>query len=705
MDIVWTPDRLAGYLQEEIRRSALELNPSPRRNRVVASAGHVAQIIKSHPIDVAIVTIGVSAFGIAVTQIASHWPLGGGTGPSEVVIAQGASLIFVTIVLSLLLTPAEAGRTIGDATFVNRDVTTWVGLLVLAAMSLLELWIGALSPERAEENATLGLTAFGLASTAWVVRRLVKLTDVYEQLDQRRRADSALIRRRVQESAETTRVALTNVGVGEAVAAPIIAIPSPDIQGLVAARIRGMTAISRFAWQTGDWPLAARAHGLAVLIAFDYAKAASSLSEADSAFQMLRSESEDLYLMAAGPAGRWLSHSVISSLTDVGRALVALQRTYQDSGSAPADGLAGSIAGSLDSMVRDRLADARSPDLNAAMVGIGQIALAEAHVGHDWGAAHTAAQLQVWATTATNANRPEISLAAWSSIINMLVQVGRGHTYVTTTAFGHLADAFLNGLRGIPSIPLTGSIDPMGPITGGLTATPGGLTHAWYRLFAPGGQCLARVAEFSVQVAGRLVLMIEAMPPDGANGFARGRVAGVIYHSVAASIANAEDTEDPDLSQSIGERLAWLRRLAMPNGGFAADHDLHNVLHTYVSGWQLALFRSRERSELPQELAEELEDLLAALAGAPIATAPPVLPEGISVIASSLRRIGHTALADRTAEAAETVSQHMASERSPTWSPSGPDGWGMGGSRYFLFRGAMMGGIFERVEAFFAETH
>jgi hypothetical protein len=113
----------------------------------------------------------ISTLIIAFGLFASTWPPGGGHGASDLVIAQGASLVFVAIVVGLVGAPVQASRAIDwDASWIGRDPGTWAGFGVLALVSVLLLLIGWSEPDSTEELASIFLTAAGLSFAGLTAR-------------------------------------------------------------------------------------------------------------------------------------------------------------------------------------------------------------------------------------------------------------------------------------------------------------------------------------------------------------------------------------------------------------------------------------------------------------------------------------------------------------------------------------------------------
>src|ERR1044071_4489714 len=145
-----------------------------------------------------------------------HWPPGGGEETSDLVFTQGASLIFVVILLSLFSGPLAAGQRLGwDSGWVGRDTPTWLGLLLVALLSIALIWLGWVQPERAEEGASILLMAAGLCITALIAQRLIYLSDPGNQLDARFEAQLPRLMRIMKRRERNARKAFQRAGDSE----------------------------------------------------------------------------------------------------------------------------------------------------------------------------------------------------------------------------------------------------------------------------------------------------------------------------------------------------------------------------------------------------------------------------------------------------------------------------------------------------------
>lgn len=217
----------------------------------------------------------VAATATSVVLLVVNWPVGGGERPSEMVIAQGASLIFVAIVVGLLLGPVEAARGLGlDASWIARDAKVWTGLAAVAFVSLCELWIGSIGPDRGEELATLSLTSAGLGVTGLLARRVIRLADPSAQLSERVKGMAGKIRDAVAHSDERRRHAIGAAGVSPS----LPELPDHTAQAECREIVRQVLDICRAALGRGHADLVTEAHRQAAILVKTYVDAVKGFS-------------------------------------------------------------------------------------------------------------------------------------------------------------------------------------------------------------------------------------------------------------------------------------------------------------------------------------------------------------------------------------------------------------------------------------------
>lgn len=642
--------------------------------------------------------IAALGFVVAVVLMVTSWPLGGGKAVSEAAIAQGASLIFVVILLGLLAPAIEAGRSIGwDASWIRNDPLTWISLMLVTGISLFLVWLGSGRPERPEEVATIFLTATGLAVTVLLARRMIGFADPAIQLAERRRREARTISKLVDEAAEQSRSALSSVGVEADVASPIARLPSGQVQRQVAESIKRVLATSRMAWHRGEWVLAAQAHVQAIVLAMQYAESVGALSGDDLVFELIRNETDDLHEMAGGPEGRWLSLTVLQNLIECGVAVVNTQKAAMPHHEG--DQLAHYFAMTIEGLVRRRLGDMKSQDIYAGLDGVKRLALTEVANSHPWGAASVAKLGLKWAPLGVEGGMAHVAWPAWACGMEVIKSLALVED-VEGMALRSLSDDFINALRNVTKVPhtLTNGLEPIiGHWVSETTLVGLGYT-VWQ---APESQ-LEDIARLTEGVSGQIVRLISNTDESWQHASSKNG-ADVLYHLVAACATRLESGELTVSSCSIanevlGNGLEWLRRLVVDEGEVNEHYARRDLLHIYLSAWQLGLFAVRNQSDIPDDLRAEHTALMDALTVEVLGDLPlDLIDEGLRRLAAWLDHEGYEDLAGSTREKREQIPRQTG-RASPfsTW------GWGFGGD-YHTYRGSMMGGFFNRVEAHFAE--
>lgn len=180
------------------------------------------------------------------------WPPGGGTQQSDLAIAQGASLVFVTIVVGLIAGPVAASRAIDwDVAWVGRDRRTWSAFAALALVSILELLIGWSTPDPAEELATILMTAGGLATAGLLARRLISLADPAVQLSHRAVQATNELVAELRRHATTSSQALATADVDPVIATAIVEVPSIGGQRMAADGLRQIITTASYTTRSG----------------------------------------------------------------------------------------------------------------------------------------------------------------------------------------------------------------------------------------------------------------------------------------------------------------------------------------------------------------------------------------------------------------------------------------------------------------------
>lgn len=688
-------------LQEEIRHGAIaqvraRTKPESRLRRVWAA---IASGVSRDWLTSLLVAIGVTSLMVALVLMTTAWPPGGGEFVSEAAIALGASLIFVVILLGLLAPAIEAGRSIGwDASWIRNDPTTWVSLILVAGISLFLVWLGAERPQRAEETAAIFLAGSSLAMTALIARRMIGFADPAVQLAERRRREARTVSKLIDEAVEQSRSALSGAGIEAEVAAPITDFPSRYVQDQVAESIKRVLSSSRMAWHRGEWVLAAQSHVQAIVLAMQYADSVGALSSDDRVFELIRTESDDLHEMADGPEGRWLSLTVLQNLVECGIAVVNTRKAAMPHHGS--DQLAYYFAMTIESLLQRRLSDMKTQDVSVGLDGIKRLALAEAANGHSWGAATIASLGLKWAPIGVEAGMAHVAWPAWSCGMEVLKSLATAED-IEGNGFRSLTDDFLTSLGRVSGVSrwLTNGLEP---IIGHWVADST-LVGLGYTVWQAPERRLEDVARLAQDASAQVVRLVSSTDESWQHATSKNG-GDVIYHLTAACATRvASGQVEAASSRSVCDDalqngLGWLRRLVVEEGQVREHYATRDLLHIYLSAWQVILFALRERSELPDDVRAEHEALMDALSDAVLADLPPdLMAEGLHRLARWLEQEGYPDLAERTRAKRENTP-----EPTPGFSPFSTWGWGLLGGDYHTYRGSMMGGFFDRVEAHFA---
>jgi hypothetical protein len=233
--MVLTPEDLERLLREQIRQAALVRQQLDQPPRWLDRARRRFATLFADKVLVALWLVTVSGVVTAVIALVLALPYGGGVQESSLAIAQGSSLIFVVILVGLLSGPVDAGRRVGLGTsVVASDGKTWLGLGLVALLSLTLLLIGWSKPDRQEELATLAITAAGLGATGLVARRLLRLSNPEVHLEDQFARSLKAMRDYLSTSMESSNEALGRLGIESDVATSVERYVDPKVQRRVA---------------------------------------------------------------------------------------------------------------------------------------------------------------------------------------------------------------------------------------------------------------------------------------------------------------------------------------------------------------------------------------------------------------------------------------------------------------------------------------
>jgi len=280
--VVWTPESIAELLTEQLRQAALLRQQLATERRPKERLLAWWRRLWIDPIRNFFAIVTAINFILALILLGVSWPPGGGQEMSALAVAQGSSLIFVVLLMSLLAGPLAASRELptGPA-WLTKDWRFWTGFALVGALSLAELWLGWARADRKEELATIALTTSGLGLTALLARELLHLSDPRALV--LRQVKDALVR--LEEAARAGRAkstsALAASGVDPTVVQQVVQYADPVTREVATAHIREFLAAAKAACQRTDASLAATAHAAATVIVLQYLEGSESLSTQD----------------------------------------------------------------------------------------------------------------------------------------------------------------------------------------------------------------------------------------------------------------------------------------------------------------------------------------------------------------------------------------------------------------------------------------
>jgi hypothetical protein len=633
-------EQMLGQLRELVGTADVRANP--RRWRRYRRRMLLRQRLPSGG-TLAMVAVAVASLVAAAALLLIHWPIGGGAQTSELAISQGAGLVFVVLLLSLLPGAVEAGRTIGwDVTWIVRDRLIWIGLTLVASLSIAELAIGWARPDHAEEAATILMSIAGLAIVGLLARRLLLMSDPAEQLRARVRSQlPRIIRLLVTQRQEEYRRALEQ-GFEEDLARQLESTPSPGV-------VRGMTGVLKPIAALGLRLAEDRRHDQAMTVQGSFVEAltkyvavAGQLGPTDEVVKLFTTKAIDLHALADGPRGRDLSTLLLNQLKFVGE---AIRRNHATLSVAGGEGFVLlPLAQAADTMARRRLDDSASTDPAHGISVIGQLALAS--VDMDDGVAATAiGELALaYAPAATATRNAAIAWPAWRASIDLLMGLARA---VPPTGDPSTIDRWSKDLSeaiaSLPAIPHPLFFSGGEPVVGTPMGTGASLAKAIHELW----QIETLPVDLKMSVTRRMANALEA-PLDRCDLDDRHFQAEDVaqfWHQLACAAGNGALSyreQELEAIDSIAERLGALRGL------WTAENADQGILHPYVTDLILAIYLARDYNELPPALTAELTALHLAIATVSETRAAErgILREATTWTADAMRAAGHPALAE-----------------------------------------------------------
>jgi len=699
--MVWTPEDLERSLREQLRAAALVRQESEKRNPWLHRAWRRLKGLWADGVLLSLWVVTLGGSLVAVGLLASAWPLGGGSEQSSLAIAQGSSLIFVVILVGLLSGPIEAGRRVGLGTaVVANDRATWLGLGWVALLSLVLLALGWSQPNSREELATIAITASGLGATGLVARRLLGLSNPSAHLEDRLAKSLKAVRALVTTGHRTTGDALRQAGIESAVASKVAKYPDTDTQRQVALRVQGFTTIAARAWRDGDWILAARAHYFATAVAHEYLSLIHAIDSQDFVFRTLVNETDDLHEVTGGPHGRKLSQALLAGLAGLGIAVASKDGVVDQDGHNP--GVFGFVY-ELGTMIGRRATDQKSEDPAAGLRAMGDIAAACAARGAVWSSVTTGERVLEWAAAATTTNIIHIAMTAWGESLRILMALAQDPAIESHPhAFEAALDDLSGALRKVEKLPPWSLPSALGPILRSSSdGTHPTLQIAFYTLWEAADVVLKAVVEFGRDVSWELVRLLGTVEDRRSHDDSK-EVGEVLYQWICAAATRGRGLASTERAHaqvvdSIANTLGWLRSLLVAEGEVRERYDLDELLHMYVSGWEVVLYLVRDADALPKMLEDELDKFLSALDNSTMPELPDTLEDALQLVSGWLAKVGAGDASERVSTKARTVPPL---DYGP-WGPPYRSGWGMGGREYFARRGGLIPAVVSDVEEFF----
>ena len=157
----------------------------------------------------------------------------------------------------------------------------------------------------------------------------------------------------------------------------------------------------------------------------------------------------------------------------------------------------------------------------------------------------------------------------------------------------------LRKLESLPNWSLPSAVEPiLRSSTDGVHPT---LQAAFYPLWTARAELLGEVAEFGRSVIWQLNRLLETVKDPGQAHLALKDVGEIHYQWICAAATRGAELQPGDeghrvVVESVANTLSWLRALLVSDGQVREDHDLDELLHMYVSGWQILLHLCRGRA-------------------------------------------------------------------------------------------------------------
>lgn len=633
-----TPEPLHEQLLVELARSVADADATahPHRHAFRRRRHALRRRFPSAGVP-ALVAIAGSCAIAATVILAVRWPPGGGDRVAQLAIAQGASLVFVALLLSLLPGVVDAGRSIGwEPTWILRDRLTWLGFAAVALLSVGDLTVAWTQPERPEEGATILMTACGLAITGLLARRLLRMSDPGEQLDARANAQvPRLIAILKKESRRMARRAAEQ-GLSEDAERLLTLTPHPGAQSGMAGVLRTMLSLSARYVQEARWDLALKAFEVVTQTVVAYVQVGKRVHLQDSVLWVFSERTNDLHALAPGPEGRDLSLALFAGMSLVGEAVARshLEHRIREGGALHR------LAFTAKVMVRRRAADESSPDPAAGLELIGMLAAASAQIGDGPSATGIADALLPFAVDATVGRQPHICGPAWASAVRVLGVLALVPDEMRDTAALQVwVDALTDAIGSLPAIPSPVALSGAEPL---FSIEPRGRSLVQI-IFAIWASDLDGAAKryLDARAADALALVIASSSHEDAGS----DVVVEVWHQFACAAANCAERQAEQRPLAVDALAGHLARV---RGVWSVDTRRTECLHAYTTDWVLAIFVTRREEQIAPTLLAEIEAFGAFVQGlsAPVDKR---VGESLSWLELALRRAGQHQIADRCA--------------------------------------------------------
>ncbi|MEX0973483.1 MAG: hypothetical protein WDZ46_09550 [Solirubrobacterales bacterium] len=650
--MAWTPEQLHGQMLRQIRQEALELDASPRRLAGVRRQWSALQRrLPGRGQLTLIVLITLLIAGWLLVMVA-HWPPGGGKETSGLVYTQGASLVFVVILLSLLNGPLTAGQKLGwDSGWVARDTLVWSGLAMVALLSLLLLWLGWVRPERAEEGGSILLTGAGLALTALIARRLVYLSDPGNQLEARLKQQLPKVIKILDQEQHRAAKAIRRQ------TSPVFRkrlelYPVPPAQEGVRGVLFQFVLLTQRSVHEGSWDLAIRAHDASVRLVKEYVSQAGALEQEDAVVNAFGEKSEDLHAVSGAPSGRLFSQHLITGMKEIAMAVAARQFAADLSrifGSGADTGPLHAIQYRLEHMLKRRIADPDSADAAHCSRVLGDIGAAYCQIGDPWMGIGTQKALLRYALMATKGGLVHLAGPCWQEAVRILAAVALADPGSDRHAFAGASDALVDTVDDLPRFPSLLQASGLEPVFG-IVPAPNkmSLQEASHIVWASEGPELEDLSKWTWRLTHSCLSLLRRTEdvtddpnPRHSSHWASQELAETIHQFslAAASRAQSEAESRVEIADLLRRQLETLRVFMISPQGSQGDRAVGEILHRYVTDFIVAIFVIQGQDGIEQ-LIGELSKMDSAITEDTIEALPRGFGEGMRRVADALERVG-----------------------------------------------------------------